>query len=123
MAGKKERSPGSVVREIRRKTRRKFSSEEKIRIVLEGLKGEASIAELCRREGISPNLYYNWSKEFLEAGKRRLMGNTKREATSTEVVSLRQENGQLKHLVAELSLRNQVLKKSLSGLGEDVEER
>ena len=116
-------SPEARVREIHRKTRRRFSSEEKIRIVLEGLKGEESIAELCRREGISPNLYYNWSKEFLEAGKRRLMGNTKREATSTEVVSLRQENGQLKHLVAELSLRNQVLKKSLSGLGEDVEER
>jgi transposase len=104
------------VREIRRRTRRRFSSEEKIRIVLEGLKGEESIAELCRREGISPNLYYNWSKEFLEAGKRRLMGDTKREATSTEVVSLRQENQQLKHLVADLSLRNQVLKTSLSGL-------
>ena len=116
-------SPEARVREIRRKTRRRYSSEEKIRIVLEGLKGEESIAEICRREGISPNLYYNWSKEFLEAGKRRLMGNTKREATSTEVVSLRQENGQLKHLVAELSLRNQVLRKSLSGLGEEVEER
>ena len=116
-------SPEARVREIHRKTRRRFSSEEKIRIVLEGLKGEESIAELCRREGINPNLYYNWSKEFLEAGKRRLMGNTKREATSTEVVSLRQENGQLKHLVAELSLRNQVLRKSLSGLGEEVEER
>jgi len=86
--------PGSekIVREIRRKTRRKFSSEEKIRIVLEGLKGEETIAELCRREGISPNLYYNWSKEFLEAGKRRLQGNTKREASSGEVISLRQEN-------------------------------
>ena len=70
------------VREIRRKTRRRFSSEEKIRIVLEGLKGEESIAELCRREGISPNLYYNWSKEFLEAGKKRLLGDTQREATS-----------------------------------------
>ena len=111
-----------VIKEIRRATRRQFSAEEKIRIVLEGLKGEESIAELCRREGISPNLYYTWSKEFLEAGKRRLMGNTKREATSSEVVTLRQENSQLKHLVAELSLRNQVLKKSLSGLGEDGEE-
>ena len=90
--------PEKVVREIRRKTRRKFDSEEKIRIVLEGLRGEECIAELCRREGISPNLYYNWSKEFLEAGKARLAGNTRREATSTEVVSLRQENGRLKHL-------------------------
>jgi transposase len=114
-------NPEAKVREIRRKTRRRFSAEEKIRIVLEGLKGEETIAELCRREGISPNLYYNWSKEFLEAGKRRLTGNTKREATSGEVVSLRQENTQLKQLVAELSLRNRVLKKNLSGLGDDSE--
>ena len=75
------RDPEKIVREIKRKTRRKYSSEEKIRIVLEGLKGEQSIAELCRREGISPNLYYNWSKDFLEAGKRRLMGDTQRQAT------------------------------------------
>jgi len=114
--------PESRVREIRRKTRRRFSAEEKIRIVLEGLKGEESIAELCRREGISPNLYYNWSKEFLEAGKRRLMGDTKREASSGEVNGLRQENVQLKQLVADLALRNQVLKKSLAGLGHDPEE-
>ena len=99
------------VKEIRRKTRRKFSSEEKIRIVLEGLRGEDSIVELCRREGISPNLYYNWSKEFLEAGKRRLQGDTKRQATSPEVADLRQENARLKELVADLSLRNEVLKK------------
>lgn len=109
--------PESVVRDIKRKTRRKFSSEEKIRIVLEGLRGEESIAELCRREGISPNLYYNWSKEFLEAGKRRLSGNTKREATSSEVVDLRRENEQLKQLVAELSLRNRTLKKISNGDG------
>lgn len=109
--------PEKVVREIRRQTRRKFNAEEKIRIVLEGLRGEESIAELCRREGISPNLYYNWSKEFLEAGKARLTGNTKREATSTEVVDLRQENDQLKRLVADLSLRNQVPKKSSAALG------
>jgi transposase len=102
----------SVVREIKRNTRRKYSAEEKIRIVLEGLRGEEGIAELCRREGINPNLYYNWSKEFLEAGKKRLMGDTKREATSGEVVALRSENEQLKALVAELSLRNRVLKKS-----------
>jgi transposase len=108
----KKSTPESAVREIRRKTRRKFSSEEKIRIVLEGLRGEETIAELCRREGISPNLYYNWSKEFLEAGKRRLQGNTKREASSTEVTELRTENGRLKELVADLSLKNAVLKKS-----------
>ena len=111
----KKTDPESVVREIRRKTRRKYSSEEKIRIVLEGLRGEESIAELCRREGISPNLYYNWSKEFLEAGKQRLTGNTKREASSNEVTGLRHENNQLKRLVADLSLKNQVLKKSLNG--------
>ncbi len=109
------RDPEKIVREIKRKTRRKFSAEEKIRIVLEGLRGEETIAELCRREGISPNLYYNWSKEFLEAGKRRLMGNTKRDADSTEVTELRRENGQLKHLVADLSLRNVVLKKTVGG--------
>ena len=113
--------PESRVREIRRKTRRRYSSEEKIRIVLEGLKGEESIAEICRQEGISSNLYYNWSKEFLEAGKRRLMGDTKREASRPEVGVLRQENDQLKQLVAELSLRNRLLKKSLSGLGGDLE--
>ena len=115
----RETNPESVVREIRRKTRRRYSAEEKIRIVLEGLKGEESITELCRREGISPNLYYNWSKEFLEAGKRRLMGDTKREATSGEVVGLRKENTQLKMLVAELSLDNQVLKKNETGFGSD----
>mgnify|MGYP003566090171 CR=1 FL=1 len=115
--------PESRVREIRRKTRRRFSSEEKIRIVLEGLKGEENVAELCRREGISPNLYYNWSKEFLEAGQQRLMGNTKRQADSTEVTELRKENDQLKHLVADLSLKNVVLKKSLSGLASESDER
>ena len=109
-------STESVVREIKRKTKRKFSSEEKIRIVLEGLRGEASIAELCRREGIVPNLYYRWSKDFLEAGKKRLQGDTVREANSSEVNGLRQENDQLKQLVAELSLKNRVLKKSSNGL-------
>jgi transposase len=117
-----EQTPEKIVREIKRRTRRKFSSEEKIRIVLEGLRGEESIAELCRREGISPNLYYNWSKEFLEAGKRRLMGDTKREATSGQVSEFKQENRHLKELVAELSLKNRVLKKSLSGTGEDLDE-
>jgi len=85
-----KQGPEAKVREIRRKTRRRYNAEEKIRIVLEGLRGEASIAELCRREGISPNLYYLWSREFLEAGKRRLLGDTQREATSGEVTDLRQ---------------------------------
>jgi transposase len=109
-------SPESVVREIRRNTRRKYTSEEKIRIVLEGLKGEVSIVELCRREGIVSNLYYRWSKDFLEAGKKRLAGDTAREATSSEVGDLRSENDQLKQLVAELSLNNRLLKKSQTGL-------
>ena len=116
MKSKDHQSPESVVREIKRKTRRKFSSEEKIRIILEGLKGEESIATICRREGIAPTLYYKWSKAFLEAGKRRLEGDTVREASSNEVTDLRKENEQLKQLVAEVSLKNRVLKKSLSGL-------
>jgi len=106
----------SVVREIKRKTRKRYSAEEKIRIVLEGLRGEESIATICRREGIAPNLYYKWSKDFLEAGKRRLQGDIVREATSGEVTELREENEQLKQLVTELSLKNRVLKKSLSGM-------
>ncbi len=114
--------PESVVREIKRRTRRKFSAEEKIRIILEGLRGEESIAELCRREEISANLYYKWSKEFLDAGRRRLMGDTKREATSPEVKSLRQENRQLRDLVADLSITNQVLKKTSSGMEIDPED-
>ena len=116
MSARSNQSPESVVREIRRKTRRKYSTEEKIRIVLEGLKGEVSISELCRREGIVSNLYYRWSKDFLEAGKKRLSGDTVREATSSEVTDLRSENGQLKQLVAELSLDNRLLKKSMTGL-------
>lgn len=116
MKSKDHQSPESVVREIKRKTRRKFSSEEKIRIILEGLKGEESIATICRREGIAPTLYYKWSKAFLEAGKRRLQGDTVREASSNDVTDLRKENEQLKQLVAEVSLKNRVLKKSLSGL-------
>ena len=104
------------VRDIKRKTRKRYNAEEKIRIVLDGLRGEESIAAICRREGISSNLYCRWSKDFLEAGKRRLLGDTQREATSTEVTSLKQENDQLKQLVAELSLKNRVLKKSLHGM-------
>ena len=115
MAKEEKVSAEKVVRDIRRETRRKYSAEEKIRIVLEGLRGEESIAELCRREGISPNLYYKWSKEFLEAGKSRLAGDTKREATSSEVSALRQENEQLKQVVAELVLKNRALKKTELG--------
>jgi transposase len=112
----KKKSAEATVRNIRRKTRRKYSAEEKIRIVLDGLRGETTIAELCRREGINQNLYYKWSKEFLEAGKQRLAGNTNRQATSDEVKQLRREMDQLKLLVAELSLKNRVLKKSLFSL-------
>jgi transposase len=101
------------VKDIRRNTRRKFSTEEKIRIVLDGLRGESSIAELCRQEGINPNLYYRWSKDFLEAGKKRLSGDTAREANTDEVTGLKRENGDLKQAVAELYLRNDWLKHSL----------
>ena len=103
------------VKDIRWKTRRKFSSEEKIRMVLDGLRGEYSIAELCRREGINNNLYYRWSKDFLEAGRKRLSGDTVREASTDEVVDLKKENANLKQAVAELYLRNVWLKKSLTG--------
>jgi transposase len=113
--------PEKVVEEIRRKTRRRFSAEEKIRIVLEGLRGEESVATICRREGLAPNLYYRWSKEFLEAGKRRLVGDTTREATSTEVIELRKENGRLKQLVAETVLENRLLKKSVTAADSDDE--
>ena len=106
------------MKEIRRATRRQFSAEEKIRIVLSGLRGEDSIAELCRREGIVQNLYYRWSKEFLD-GKKRLAGDTARAATSDEVKELRREAGALKEVVAELTLENRLLKKSVIGVGED----
>ena len=99
------------VKEIRRKTRRKYSAEDKIRIVLEGLRGEMTIAELCRREGIVQNLYYKWSRDFLEAGKKRLSGDVEREANSTEVGALRSENRHLKQLFADLTLENDMLKK------------
>ena len=114
MPAKKESE--SIVKDIKRMTRKKYSAEEKISIVLEGLRGEESIAAICRREGINPNLYYRWSKEFLEAGKKRLLGDTQREATSSEVSDLRKKNEQLKQLVAELSLKNRVLKKSVTGM-------
>ena len=118
-SGPGEEPAEKVVQDIRRATRKHYSAEEKIRIVLEGLRGEDSIAELCRREGINQNLYYRWSKEFLEAGKKRLAGDTAREATSEEVRSLRREALALKEVVAELTLENRLLKKSMTGLGED----
>ena len=114
-------SAEEAVRDIRRATRRHFSAEEKIRIVVEGLRGEDSIAELCRKEGIAQNLYYRWSKEFLEAGKKRLAGDTAREATSDEVKTLRAEARQLKEALAEVTLENRLLKKSMIADGEDIE--
>jgi len=110
-----------LVKNIRRRTSRKYSAEEKICIVLAGLRGEESIAALCRREGIAESLYYKWSKEFLEAGKRRLSGDTERQATSPEVKDLRSEALALKECVADLTLENRLLKKSMTGVGEDLE--
>ena len=110
-----------LVKNIRRATRKHYSAEEKIRIVLDGLRGESSIAELCRREGIAEGLYYSWSKEFLEAGKRRLAGDTARQATSPEVKELRAEAAALKEAVADLTLENRLLKKSMTGAGGDRE--
>ena len=109
------KSSEKLIRDIKRNTRRKYSSEEKIRIVIEGMRGETSIADLCRREGINQNLYYRWSKDFMESGKKRLDGDTMREANTSEVQSLRKENAQLKEVVAELLLKNRVLKKSMNG--------
>jgi len=125
---KKNESAESTIRTIRRKTRKKYSAEDKIRIVIEGLRGEATVAELCRKEGISQSLYYSWSKEFLEAGRSRLAGDTKRNADASEVKEMCYEVDQLKLLVAELSLDNRRLtpalaggarEKSLRGLGEE----
>ena len=109
------------MKDIRRRTRKHHSAEEKIRIVLEGLRGEESIAELCRREGVATSLYYSWSKEFLEAGKRRLAGDTARHATSPEGKELRAESSALKEAVADLTLENRLLKKSMIGAGGDDE--
>ena len=105
-------TPEQIVKDIRRATRKHHSAEEKIRVVLEGLRGEYSIAELCRREGIAESLYYSWSKEFLEAGKKRLAGDTARAATSGEVKDLRREVREMKVLVADLMLENRLLKKA-----------
>jgi len=114
-------SAEKTVKDIRRATRKRHATEEKIRIVLEGLRGEYSIAELCRREGIAQSLYYSWSKEFLEAGKKRLAGDTARQVSSPEVKDLRREACDLKEVVAELTLENRLLKKSMIGDGGDHE--
>jgi len=120
-SGSSKDAADKLVKNIRRRTSRKYSAEEKIRIVLAGLRGEESIAALCRREGIAESLYYKWSKEFLEAGKRRLSGDTERQATSPEVKELRSEALALKECVAELTLETRLLKKSMTGVGEDLE--
>jgi transposase len=117
-SGPVKESAEKVVKDIRRATRRHFSAEDKIRIVLEGLRGEESIVELCRREGIVQNLYYRWPKDFLEAGKKRLAGDTARAATSDEVKDL--EASALKEVVAELTLENRLLKKSMIADGTDA---
>ena len=120
-SGTRAATPEQIVKDIRRATRKHHSAEEKIRIVLEGLRGEYSIAELCRREGIAESLYYSWSKEFLEAGKKRLAGDTARAATSGEVKDLRREVRDMKVLVADLTLENRLLKKSMIADGGDEE--
>jgi len=111
----KKKNASSLISELKRKTRRTYSSEENIRIIIDGMRGEMTIAELCRKEGIAQTLYYKWSKDFMEAGKRRLSGDTMREVNTSEVKELKGENRSLKELVAELSLKNQDLKKNLNG--------
>ena len=115
-----KRSVEKTVRDIRRRTRKNYAPEEKIRIVLEGLRGEETVADLCRKEGLHTNIYYRWSKDFLEAGKKRLAGDTAREATSDEVKILREELAALKEIVGELVMENRLLKKSVLGDGEDA---
>jgi transposase len=104
----------ALIRKTKRATRRRFPTEDKIRIVMEGIRGEVSVSELCRREGIHPTIYYKWLKDFMEAGKGRMRGDALREASSDEVKALRQENERLKQLVADLSVTNMLLKKSQS---------
>lgn len=117
-----KRGPGrpkkseAIIKDIKRKARKQFNAEEKIAIVLEGLRGEESIAAICRREGITTSLFYSWSKSFMEAGKRRLSGDTTRDASRDEVSDMRKELGKYKELVAELTMSNHVLKKISKGL-------
>jgi len=110
-----KRSTSSLISELKRKTRKAYSSEEKIRIIIEGIRGETTIAELCRKEGISQGNYYKWAKDFMEAGKRRLTGDTMREANTSEVQEIKRENSSLKELVAELLLEVRTLKKNVNG--------
>ncbi len=114
-------SSDQIIRDIKRKTRKQYGAEEKIRIVLDGLRGEDSIAELCRREGIAQSLYYKWSKDFMEAGKKRLAGDIVRQANSSEVTELRREARDLKEVVAEQTLELRLLKKSMLGDGGELE--
>jgi transposase len=116
-SSEKKQSPENFLGDIRRKTRRIFSSEQKILIVMEALRGEDSVAAICRKHGIVESVFYKWNKEFLEAGKKRLQGDTTREATSDEVTTLRKENQRLKEMVADLMLRYDIVKKSLDHLG------
>lgn len=115
MERKPKQSASQLIQEVKRRTRRVFSSEEKIKIVLEGLRGEDSIAAICRKYGIHQTLYFKWSKDFMEAGKKRLSGDTVREASTSEVQDLRLQNDSLKKELADLYLANKVLKKSLNG--------
>jgi len=119
-SGTSKDAADKLVRGIKRKTRKHYSAEEKIRIVLAGLRGDESISALCRYEGIAESLYYAWSKEFLEAGKQRLSGDTARQATAPEVKDLRSEAAALKEVVADLTLENRLLKKSMIGDGDDA---
>jgi len=114
MEKKQNQSTENFIKDIRRKTRRLFSSEQKILIVMEALRGESSTSEICRKHGITQSLFYKWNKEFMEAGKKRLNGDTTREATSDEVTELRKENQRLKEMVADLLLRYDIVKKSLA---------
>ncbi len=113
----KQSASERIVKDIKRKTRKQYSAEEKIRIVLDGLRGEESIAELCRREGIAQGLYYKWSKDFMEAGKKRLAGDIVRQANTSEVKGLRSEARNMKEVIAEQTLELRLLKKSMIGDG------
>ena len=112
-----KQTPDNFIKDVRRKARKLYSSEQKILIVMEALRGEESVAAICRKHGIAESMFYKWNKEFLEAGKKRLAGDTTREATSDEVIELRRENQRLKELVADLMLRQDILKKSTQYLG------
>ena len=117
----RQSSSEPIIKDIKRKTRKQYSAEEKIRIVVDGLRGEDSIAELCRREGIAQGLYYKWSKDFMEAGKKRLAGDIVRQANTGEVATLRHEARELKEVVAEQTLELRLLKKSMIGDGDEPE--